>query len=311
MTATDTQSPWRWPQDAVRFLRATVTNQLARFAPNSYVRLTGETGRGREAVPPEEVAAYFRECVADYRAQLTALGRDPDAVLRDARILEYGPGDIPGVALLLIAQGAAKVVCVDRFPLVRTNLGSDPVLRALEAELDRDAARRFRAACEAGEGNTASLEYRIRPSGVSGEQASVDLILSRAVLEHVNDLDATFGDMRAALRPGGLAMHKVDLRSHGLHNRNRLDFLRWPAWAWRWMHSCKGTPNRIRLTEYRRLAERHQLEVLALSAVERAGMEEVHEVRPHLAAPFRDVPDEDLEVLSFWLILRKPDMSEG
>src|SRR4029077_4841255 len=97
------------------------------------------------------------------------------------------------------------------------------------------------------------IEYLVRPSGLSGLSGQADLVISRAVLEHVDDLAATFADMASALRPGGIAVHQVDLKSHGLHQRNPLDFLSWPPALWRLMYSHKGVPNRWRVTHYREL----------------------------------------------------------
>jgi len=106
-------------EDAMRMARAVVTNLLARVMPGAYVRVTGETGRGREASTPAETAHYFLQCVHEY---LEVLGRpieDINSFWSDKRVVEYGPGDIPGVALLLVGLGARSVLCVDRFPLVR------------------------------------------------------------------------------------------------------------------------------------------------------------------------------------------------
>jgi SAM-dependent methyltransferase len=49
---------------------------------------------------------------------------------------------------------------------------------------------------------------RVRPG-------SVDVILSQAVLEHVDDVPGTYEAMRAWLRPGGYMSHQVDFRCHG------------------------------------------------------------------------------------------------
>ena len=45
---------------------------------------------------------------------------------------------------------------------------------------------------------------------------SVDLILSQAVLEHVDDLEAVYRAMRIWLRQGGYLSHEIDFRSHDL-----------------------------------------------------------------------------------------------
>ena len=46
------------------------------------------------------------------------------------------------------------------------------------------------------------------------ERESVDLILSQAVLEHIDDLPDAYRTMHAWLRPGGYISHQVDFRCH-------------------------------------------------------------------------------------------------
>ena len=53
--------------DIPRILKAFASNQLAKFAPGAYVKLTRQTGRGnRETETPEAIAGYFQQCIADY-----------------------------------------------------------------------------------------------------------------------------------------------------------------------------------------------------------------------------------------------------
>ncbi len=73
-----------------------------------------------------------------------------------------------------------------------------------------------------------AIRYLVRPNGLSGLKDEIDLTISCAVLDHVNDLSSSVYDMFDVLKPGGRAIHKVDLTSHGLHRRNPLDFLIWP-----------------------------------------------------------------------------------
>jgi SAM-dependent methyltransferase len=44
---------------------------------------------------------------------------------------------------------------------------------------------------------------------------SVDLLLSQAVLEHVDDLPRAYEAMRLWLKPGGLLSHTIDFKAHG------------------------------------------------------------------------------------------------
>jgi hypothetical protein len=111
--------------------------------------------------------------------------------------------------------------------------------------------------------------------------------------------------MESALIPGGVAMHEVDLKSHGLHRDTPLDFLCWPEWAWSMMHSNKGVPNRLRINRYRELVEGSGLHKRLIEPVEIAPLAHVQAVRSCLSSAFKDVSDEDLTWLSFWMILQR------
>ena len=297
-------------RDAKRIIKAILTNQIARFAPGIYVRLTGETGRGFGEESPVELAAYFRTCFDDYFAKLGVSPPDIHAYLSGKRILEYGPGDLPGVALLMVAHGAQAVVCVDRFALVQISGKNLAVIHDLLDSLD--AQQRARAlSCFLHKDNLAvgfnpdRIRYHIDPSGLAGLHNEIDLALSRAVLEHVNDLPATFVDMHAAMKPDAIAIHLVDLKSHGMHQNNPLDFLTWSDTLWRLMYNHKGVPNRIRVTSYRTIPAQAGFDIISIESTLLAETADVRAVRPALAAPFRDLTDEDLRCLGFWLVCRK------
>jgi SAM-dependent methyltransferase len=295
--------------DAVRAARAIATNQVARFLPRTYVQMTGETGRGRGHMTAQDVADYHARCFDDYLAQLGVDRGGAAALLGGRRVLEYGPGDVPGVALLFVAYGAERVACVDRFPLMRRDgFAAEVLTRLLESLPSGARSRADRCFIERGEPRSGlaaePIVYAVRSDGLLGEAASVGLVVSRAVLEHVNDLPATFRDMRQALAADGVALHLVDLKSHGLHRRNPLDFLTWPDWLWALMYSSKGVPNRLRPRAYREAARAAGLEVTAMSPTGRASPADVAEVRPRLADAFRTMPDDELAWLGFWMVCR-------
>jgi SAM-dependent methyltransferase len=294
-----------------RVIQATLTNQIARYTPALYVQLTGQTGRGAEEVHLDMVGDYFQKCFDDYFEQLGVAESEQDEFLRGKRILEYGPGDVPGVAILMVAHGASQVVCADRFPMVRMSPKNIQILKIMMERLPqalRDRAGAcFRQADHPESGfDPRCIDYLVQPSGLSGLVNEIDLVISRAVLEHVNDLPATFRDMYAALKPGGIAIHQVDLKSHGLHRDNPLDFLSWPAWLWSLMYSAKGVPNRLRADAYRDAVAQSGLEVLAIKPTLLAAPDDVRAIRPDLATPFKSLSEEDLSWLGFWLVCRKP-----
>lgn len=81
-------------------------------------------------------------------------------------------------------------------------------------------------------GATPTLEYR-SPwyEDAVVEAASVELCVSQAVLEHVDDLAGTHAAIARWLAPGGLASHVVDLRSHRL-TRSWDGHLQYSPLAW-------------------------------------------------------------------------------
>ena len=296
--------------DLTRFLKAILTNQYAHWAPRRYVEFAGETGRGSEEESAQDIADYFRACFVEYFEQLNVAPDSLGAYLAGSRCLEYGPGDVPGVALLMYAHGAQKIYCVDRFPLLTwspLNISVlENLLNGLALPLQERARKAFLSEGDPASGLDGSkIEYVVRPNGLSGLINEVDLVYSRAVLEHVNDLEATFKDMDAALVPGGVAIHLADLRSHGLHRKNPLDFLTWPASLWNAMYSYKGVPNRWRVDRYREALGATSLILDRIDAIERLPLNLVTEVRPHLAQPFQTVSDDDLAWLRFWLVAHK------
>jgi hypothetical protein len=124
-------------------------------------------------------------------------------------------------------------------------------------------------------------------------------------LEHVNDISATIGDMENALKKGGVTLNKVDLKSHGLHRGNILEFLTWPELLWNLMYSEKGTPNRWRLDEYKRILCNSYLKLIFIKCIETCSKDVIDEVRPFLSKQFKHLSDEDLSCLSFWFKAQK------
>ena len=299
------------PADGMRIAHATTTNVIARFFPRWYVSLTAQTGRGSEEETPQSIANYFRKCFDDYLDVLEVPASERGKFLEGKHVIEYGPGDLPAVAILMVAFGAESIVCVDRFPLVRISLTNQRVLDLMLASLDapqRERAKQcFRVAGDYASGlNPERIRYQIHPKGLSGMKAWADLLISRAALEHVNDLDATFEDMRQAMKPQAWSVHQVDLKSHGLHRLNPLDFLTWPAWLWKLMYGYKGFPNRLRVDSYRRILHRMGMKIIGLKPTLLASQEDIQAIRPHLCRSFRTVSDVDLSWLGFWLVFRHP-----
>src|SRR5262245_2148577 len=160
--------------------------------------------------------------------------------LRGKRILEVGPGDNLGVALLMASAGAASVVCLDRFRSVRDEARNRAVYTRLAAVAQPDFGDVDRLLDSEGSIRTSCIEHRtdlpIERSAQVLPAASFDVILSRAVLEHVYDLGSAWRSMDTLLAAGGIMLHKVDFQSHGIYGSlHPLRFLGVSESLWRWV----------------------------------------------------------------------------
>jgi SAM-dependent methyltransferase len=240
------------------------------------------------------------------------------------RIAEVGPGDNCGVALLMLADGAVSIDLVDRFYSRRDLPHLAQIYSSLIAETKGLSA-------------FAGLDREEQFPGIRrhyGEEASAeqfflqhrryDFIVSRAVLEHVRDPVLSLQRMHDALNPGGMMIHVVDLRDHGMFTSagfHELKFLEIPAWLYPQMTTAIGAPNRVPLSHYRRALPGAIIKVARLvgqsrfdrpmlyddipARLRKISLDGVRRQKPRMSAEFRRELDEDLSVASFYLISQK------
>ena len=163
---------------------------------------SGATHSGLEI---EESIGYIREVVDDY---LSYAGVDT-AFLEGKRVLEVGPGDNLGVGLLLLARGAASYVAVDRFRPQADGARNAAVYERLlhemtprEQENVADVARRKPDGTVQLDGPRLAAHYESGLDQLAASGDKFDIIISRAVLEHVADLEQTWQQMVELLDPG-------------------------------------------------------------------------------------------------------------
>ena len=292
------------------------------------IKRQGATHRG---LPIDQSLRYIDEVFSDY----LRYGGLTEERLAGASALELGAGDNFGVALRLIAAGAERVTTLDRFITWRDPEQQRRIHRALIASLPAAQAERAEAALSDQE------ELGVDPSrirviqGVAAEDApaslgegSFELIVSRAVLEHVNDLSGAFAAIDRLLAPGGLITHKVDLRDHGLFTNgghNPLTFLTIGDRLYRWMGEHSGLPNRRLADSYREeMALRgydsrllvthvigHEPDILPHPAEPPESLLEparrlIAEIRPQLLPRYRALSDQDLATAGVFLTAAKP-----
>jgi len=318
--------PKRWRAAVIAAHIATNEGARRRASRGELASISGGTHRNLNL---DVSLAYIEQVYEDY-VEYGGL-RDEDVV--GARVLEVGTGDNFGVAIRFLAAGAAEVVCLDRFVTRRDELQQRGLNAALVTRLS--AVERERVAdVIASDGSLAEDTPRLRvEKGVPIEEAErllgaerFDLIVSRAVLEHVMSVEDSLTVMDRVLVPGGLMLHKVDLRDHGMFSAggmHPMTFLTVPPTVYRWMTSHTGAPNRTRVCDYRstlrglgydvQLLVTHVLGVDEELVPHREELENadasrqlVRTIRPSLAAPFATLAEEDLLVEGVFVIARKP-----
>lgn len=242
-------------------------------------------------------------------------------------VVEIGPGDNFGVALRLLSDGATEVHAVDRYVPIRDEASQRRIYQAMaeragfEALFDGPPGERTIRGLRYHPGTPAELFFRDRA-------ACFDAIVSRAVLEHLYAPLTALDDMARSLTPGGIMVHRVDLRDHGMFaGRHPLTFLTIPAWLYRRMTRGAGRPNRVLMPDYRdwlaqsgldgdirvtRLAGlADEIEPTALEALDPTlkarAREVVQAIRPRLAAPYRSLDDDGLMAAGIVLVARKRD----
>lgn len=258
------------------------------------------------------------------------------------RVLEVGPGDNLGVALRFLLDGAREVVALDRFFSRRNPAAETAIYRAMQQAFPgRD--RLFEALIELAassytSGSRLSVDGQtlVYVHGVPLEAApesltpGFDLIASMAVFEHIGDVEAGLTAIDRLLARGGLSLHEIDLRDHGmfsLSGHHPLTFLTIPPRLWRLMTShVPGAPNRVHVDRYRRWLDRHGYEyrinvnqVLgepALGEQWRLRIDQQRDlrcqtvralasIRPRLLEAYRRLPDEDLLTAGVFLRARR------
>jgi SAM-dependent methyltransferase len=228
---------------------------------------------GIEGDPAVAVAALSRMAPA-----FSALGVRADGL----RVLELGPGRTPELMVATILAGADEAVGVDTSMQVPPDAREPWRYRALLEELGRpengavlealgSSAERAKARYELlADAPLAMSSHEYDGARLPLADGSVDLIISKSVLEHVRlrQIPTLLREMIRVLAPGGGMVHAIDLRDH-LHidgddrvSGDWLTALRYRRWLFDAMFSQRATSiNRLREPQWRSELERAGLEV--------------------------------------------------
>ncbi len=224
------------------------------------------------------------------------------------RVLEVGPGETLGSAVLL-ACGGATVAVADRFNAPWDPDFHGPFFRALRDRVaDRGGVSTAPIDRLLNEGAFVADVVRVHPLAAEelwkvGER--FDVVLSNAVLEHVEDIDTTAANLATVTAPGGYGFHQVDLRDHR-------DFSR----PLEYLTMSRSDYNALRQRTFCEGGGQWRLSTIA-AAFERAGFaqsaspnmyadaEYLADIRPRLHEDFAGLEGDDLAAISALYVVRR------
>ena len=236
-------------------------------------------------------------------------------------VLELGTGWKPTIPFLFMLAGCREVLLVDSQRLLDRALIAGTA-RALTARRQVLAERlgvgvemveqRLRAPAHT-DLNGLLRHYRMRylapfdarRTGLPKE--SVDIVISRAVLEHVPPptVDALFAEFARVLKHDGAMCYVIDNSDHWEHGDksiSRVNFLKFPDRLWRVITiNPLDYQNRLRHFEYAEMLRRHGFDiVLDWSAPDSAAVEALKAVK--VCERYRHVPHEALAILTSYVV---------
>jgi SAM-dependent methyltransferase len=241
------------------------------------------------------------------------------------RVLELGPGRTPELLGAFILAGAESGRGLDTRLQLTGRARESEHYEPLAAALARGRGSAFLAAVGATPDGVRERMRTLRPtawpvefartpgSSIPAGDGSVDLLLSKSVLEHVSEaaVPALLDETYRVLRPGGAAVHMIDLRDHlWIDGDERvtgdwLEALTYSPLAYRLQFSHRSTYiNRLREAAWRKEFERAGFAVAGWRATRfpfAAGFD-----RGRLRAPWRDLPPDTLAVGFLSVALRRP-----
>jgi len=218
-------------------------------------------------------------------------------------VLELGPGDSIISGLVARSMGASQVWLVDAGAFADTNVADCHRTLGLlkqsgHADLGLDDAASLDEVLK-----RAKITYLTRGTASLANipDSSVDFIWSQVVLEHVPycEFSEFLRQIRRIVKPQGIGVHSVDFRDHLSNALNNLRFSP-ETWESKAFRTSGFYTNRIRPGAMLDLfkAEGFDVEVVA-----KTWWPEIPTPRRTMAAPFADLPDAELLLAEYEVVL--------
>jgi SAM-dependent methyltransferase len=192
--------------------------------------------------------------------------------------LELGPGSDFGNGLYLLAKGLQRYAALD----VNNLNASTPYafyekmiekLSAGEISADAGMLKKEVDACLKNQGQR--IRYLVSPDfSPAGalEKNSIDIVFSQAAFEHFIDVDRVFRELSEVVKPGGVLVAEVDLKTHSrwVRDKDPNNIYRYSESIYN-IFSFPGAPNRMRPFQYKELLAKYgwaDIRIIPLQTIE-------------------------------------------
>lgn len=323
----------RWQR--IAYIVASSTRNRARYSLGKISSFSGSTSH-RFSVG--QSVTYLRQVFADF----CQYGKLEAETIAGKTVLELGPGDNIGVLLQFLAHGASRAWACDKFYSEHDKEHEKKIYLELREDFSGEQRRRFDEAVDLSgplQFNEEKLSYAY---GVGAQDAdtlvppgSIDILVSRGVLQEVYEIDRAFAGIDRLVADGGMMVHKVDLRDYGMFSSvgfHPREFLTVSDSVYHQMAYDTDKPNRRMLDYYRAKMKElgYDFEAYCTSIIDLDGYraiqteiiphkltlepgvdygpeheEAIRQVRPRLAPRFRSLTDEELLAAGVFLVARK------
>lgn len=169
--------------------------------------------------------------------------------------LELGPGNSYINAYNFLANGAKKVILVDKYPRYSNTKKQKGYIRR---EIDYVQSKYNR---KINNKNIIFIAEDLRELNL-GEK--IDFAYSISVFEHIKDVEGSIQRLGEIIKQGGLMYHSIDMRDHYNFN-NPFLFLKYSKRTWDKYLTKEGVSytNRTRYSELYRLFEKYNFEIIS------------------------------------------------
>jgi SAM-dependent methyltransferase len=224
---------------------------------------------------------------------------------KDFTLLEIGPGDSVSTAMIAKTLGASRSWLVDAGHFATSDMDSYMRLSGLMNQ--KGMNQTFMADCSDFTEMLERCHCEYLTEGVYSlskiPSNSVDFCFSNAVLEHIpkKDFSLLIAELFRVLKSDGVCVHRVDLKDHlaeGLNN------LRFSERIWEGLFSPKSGfyTNRIRYEEMVALFKNAGFDCQTSQIIK---WNKLPLARAKMSGQFRDLPEENLLVSGFDMVLRR------